>query len=298
MCDERTLGETEEYLLRDGSALTRRHFGALVIGAGVAASLPATADALAVSDAMVEIKTADGVAETFLARPTEGKHPGVLLWPDAWGLRASIRQMARRLAESGYVVLAPNPYYRSTRLPALPEPLDMKDPEVRKRWGTMRALLTTDAINRDALTYLGSLDALPSVDTSRRLGTMGYCMGGAMALLAAAALPGRVGAAASFHGAGLVTDQPDSPHLLVARMKASALIAIAESDDKAQPEAKDTLREAFAAAGLPAEIAVYEGTLHGWCPPDTLVYNEVQAEKAWSRMLALFSSALAPAMPE
>lgn len=297
MCDERTMRETEEYLLRNGSALTRRHFGALVIGAGVAASLPATANALAVSDAMVEIKTPDGVAEAFLARPADGKHPGVLLWPDAWGLRASIRQMARRLAESGYAVLAPNPYYRSTRLPALPEPLDMKDPEVRKLWGTMRTLLTADAVNRDALAYLGYLDTLPSADTSRRLGTMGYCMGGAMALRAAAALPERVGAAASFHGAGLVTDQPDSPHLLVAGMKASGLIAIAESDDKAQPEARDALRGAFTAAGLPAEIEVYEGTLHGWCPPDTLVYNEVQAERAWSRLLALFSSALAPAMP-
>ena len=176
--------------------------------------------------------------------------------------------------------------------------LDMaKDPEVRRLWGTMRTLLTADAVNRDALAYLGHLDTLPSVDTSRKLGTMGYCMGGAMALRAAAALPERVGAAASFHGAGLVTDQPDSPHLLVARMKASGLIAIAESDDKAQPEARDALRGAFTAAGLPAEIEVYEGTLHGWCPPDTLVYNEVQAERAWSRLLALFSSALAPAMP-
>ena len=297
MCDERTLRETEEYLLRNDSTLTRRHFGALVIGAGVAASLPATADSLSVSDDMVEVTTPDGVAEAYLAQPAEGNHPGVILWPDAWGLRASIRQMAHRLAESGYVVLAPNPYYRSTKLPALPEPLDMRDPEVRKLWGTMRALLTTDAVNRDALTYLGYLDALPSVDTSRKLGTFGYCMGGAMALRAAAALPGRVGAAASFHGAGLVTDQPDSPHLLVARMKASGLIAIAESDDKAQPEAKDALRAAFTAAGLTAEIEVYEGTLHGWCPPDTLVYNEAQAERAWRRLLALFSGALAPATP-
>ena len=297
MCDERTLREMEEYSLRNGSALTRRHFGALVIGAGVAASLPRPANALTVSDSMVEVTTPDGVAEAYLAQPADGKHPGVILWPDAWGLRASIRQMAHRLAESGYTVLAPNPYYRSTRLPALPEPLDMKDPEVRKLWGTMRALLTTDAVNRDALTYLGYLDASPSVDTSRKLGTFGYCMGGAMALRAAAALPDRVGAAASFHGAGLVTDKPDSPHLLVARMKASCLVAIAESDDKAQPEAKDALRSAFTAAGLPAEIEVYEGTLHGWCPPDTLVYNEAQAERAWSRLLALYSGALAPAGP-
>jgi carboxymethylenebutenolidase len=173
----------------------------------------------------------------------------------------------------------------------------MKSPEIRKLWGPLRALLTSDAINRDALAYLGYLDTLPLVDTSRKLGTLGYCMGGAMTLRAAAALPDRVGAGASFHGAGLVTDRPDSPHLLVPRMKASCLIAIAESDDKAEPEAKDALRTAFAAAGLPAEIEVYEGTLHGWCPPDTAVYNEVQAERAWSRLLALFSSALAETSP-
>lgn len=293
MCDERTLREMEAYLLRTGSALTRRRFGALVIGAGVAASLPRPANAQDVTDSMIEVTTPDGVAEAYLVQPPGGKHPGVLLWPDAYGLRTAIKQMARRLAKSGYTVLAPNPYYRSTRLPALPEPIDMKSPEVRKLWGPLRALLTADAVTRDALAYLGYLDTLPSVDTSRKLGTLGYCMGGAMALRTAAMLPDRVGAAASFHGAGLVTDKPDSPHLLVARMKASCLIAIAENDDKAQPEAKDALRSAFTAAGLPAEIEVYEGTLHGWCPPDTLVYNEAQAERAWSRLLALFSGALA-----
>jgi carboxymethylenebutenolidase len=217
------------------------------------------------------------------------------MWPDAYGLRAALKQMARRLAESGYTVLVPNPYYRSTRLPALPEPIDMKSPEVRKLWGPLRAPLTADAVTRDALAFLGYLDALPSVESAGKLGTFGYCMGGAMALRAAAALPARVGAAASFHGAGLVTDKPDSPHLLVPRMKASVLIAIAESDDKDQPEAKDALRAAFAAASLPAEIEVYPGTLHGWCPPDTAVYDEAQAERAWSRLLALFSGALAPA---
>jgi carboxymethylenebutenolidase len=292
MCDERTFHEMEDYLLKNGAELTRRRFGAMVVGAGVLAALPAAADALKVNDSMVEVTTPDGVAEAYLVRPEGGKHPGVLMWPDAYGLRAALKQMARRLAESGYTVLVPNPYYRSTRLPALPEPIDMKSPEVRKLWGPLRAPLTADAVTRDALAFLGYLDALPSVDPARKLGTFGYCMGGAMALRAAAALPARVGAAASFHGAGLVTDKPDSPQLLVPRMKASVLIAIAESDDKAQPEAKDALRAAFAAASLPAEIEVYPGTLHGWCPPDTAVYDEVQAERAWSRLLALFLGVL------
>lgn len=294
MCDDRTLREMEEYLLKDATELTRRRFGALVVGAGVIAALPASADALEVTESMVEVTTADGVAEACLVKPAGGRSPGILMWPDAYGLRAALKQMARRLAESGYTVLVPNPYYRSTRLPALPEPIDMKSPEVRKLWGPLRAPLTADAVTRDALAFLKYLDALPSVDSARKLGTFGYCMGGAMALRAAAAIPGRVGAAASFHGAGLVTDKPDSPHLLVPAMRAHCLIAIAESDDKAEPGAKDALRAAFAAASLPAEIEVYEGTLHGWCPPDTAVYNEAQAERAWSRLLALFSGALVP----
>jgi carboxymethylenebutenolidase len=293
MCDERTLRELEEHLRHSGGNLTRRDFSAMVLGAGVAATLPGAANALDVADAMVELKTADGTAEAYFVHPASGGHPGVLIWPDAYGLRAALKQMARRLAESGYVVLVPNQYYRSTRLPALPEPIDMKDPKLRERWGALRAPLTPEAVTRDALAYVAFLDAQQAVDTSRKVGTIGYCMGGPMTLRTAAALPERVGAGASFHGGGLVTDKPDSPHRLVARIKAHYLIAIAENDDEAQPEAKDVLREAFAAAGLPAEIEVYAGTLHGWCPPDTPAYNEAQAERAWSRLLALFDSALA-----
>ena len=168
----------------------------------------------------------------------------------------------------------------------------MKDPKLRERWGVLRAPLTPEAVTRDALAYVGYLDTQQAVDTSRKIGTIGYCMGGPITLRTAAALPGRIGAGASFHGGGLVTDGPDSPHRLIARIKAHYLIAIAENDDKAQPVAKDALREAFAAAGLPAEIEVYAGTLHGWCPPDTPAYNEAQAERAWSRLLALFARAL------
>lgn len=293
MCDERTLRELEEHLLRTGGSLTRRHFGALVIGAGVAATLPGVANALCVTDAVVEVTTPDGTAEAYFVHPSEGTHAGVLIWPDAYGLRPAFRQMARRLAESGYAVLVPNQYYRSTRLPALPEPIDMKDPKLRERWGVLRAPLTPEAVTRDAVAYVGYLDAQPAVNSSRKIGAMGYCMGGSMTLRTAAALPDRIGAGASFHGGGLVTDSADSPHRLVATIKAHYLIAIAENDHKAQPEARDVLRQAFATAGLPAEIEVYEGTLHGWCPPDTLAYNEMQAERAWSRLLALFGSALA-----
>ncbi len=293
MCDERTLREMEEYLHGTDSKLSRRHFGALVIGAGVAATLPRAANAMGVTDAMVEVTTPDGTAEAYFVHPSGGKHPGVLVWPDAYGLRASFRQMARRLAESGYAVLVPNQYYRSTKLPALPEPLDMQDPKIRERWGVLRAPLTAEAVTRDALAYVAYLDSQESVDGSRKMGSIGYCMGGAMTLRTAAALPDRIGAGASFHGGGLVTDKPDSPHRLVAAIKAHYLIAIAGNDDKAQPEAKDVLTEAFAMAGLPAEIEVYEGTLHGWCPPDSRVYDEAQAERAWSRLLALFDGALA-----
>lgn len=293
MCDERTLRELEEFLHGTDSSLTRRHFGALVIGAGVAATLPRAANAMDVADAMVEVTTPDGIAEAYFAHPSEGKHPGVLVWPDAYGLRPAFRQMASRLAESGYAVLAPNQYYRSTRLPALPESPDMQDSKIRERWSVLRAPLTAEAVTRDALAYVDYLDSQPAVDRSRRMGSIGYCMGGSMTLRTAAARPDRIGAGASFHGGGLVTDKPDSPHRLISGITAHYLIAIAENDDKAQPEAKDALRAAFAAAGLPAEIEVYEGALHGWCPPDSRAYNEAQAERAWGRMLALFASALA-----
>ena len=292
MCDERTLREMEESLHGTDSGLSRRQFGALVIGAGVAATLPRAANAMDVTDAMVEVTTPDGTAEAYFVHPAEGRHPGVLVWPDAYGLRASFRQMARRLAESGYAVLVPNQYYRSTKLPALPEPANLQDPAIRERWGMLRAPLTAEAVTRDALAYVAYLDSQESVDGSRKMASIGYCMGGSMTMRTAAAMPDRIGAGASFHGGGLVTDKPDSPHRLVAQIKAQYLIAIAENDDKAQPEAKGVLREAFDAAGLPAEIEVYEGTLHGWCPPDSRVYNEAQAERAWSRMLALFGSGL------
>ena len=153
--------------------------------------------------------------------------------------------------------------------------------------------LNADTNVTDAKAFVSFLDSQSSVDKGRKMGTMGYCMGGPITMRTAAAIPDRIGAGASFHGGGLVTDGPDSPHLLVEKMTAHYLFAIAENDDQRQPEAKDVLRETFEAAGLPAEIEVYEGAMHGWCPPDTPVYHEAQAERAWSRLLALFERALA-----
>ena len=224
--------------------------------------------------------------------PTTGTHPGVLIWPDALGLRPAFEQMGRRLAESGYSVLVVNPYYRTERAPVLPEGASFQDEDTRNTIFALMGSLNAETHVTDARAFIAWLDAQASVDTSRRIGTTGYCMGGPITMRTAAAVPDRVGAGASFHGGGLVTDQPDSPHLLVGDMQAHYLFAIAENDDESDPEAKNVLREVFDQAGLPAEIEVYEGALHGWCPPDMPVYNEAQAERAWSRLLVLFENAL------
>ena len=292
MCDERTIREAEEYLHRSGH-LTRREFGALSAGAGLAMLLPGAAGALEVTAANVEVETPDGTADGHFVHPSSGAHPGVLVWPDALGLRPAFEGMARRLAESGYAVLVVNPYYRSVRAPVLPEGASFRDEATRKKIFPLMRSLTPETIVRDAGAFVGFLDGQDAVASDRKMGTTGYCMGGSMTMRTAAAFPDRVGAGASFHGGRLVTDGSDSPHLLVDKMRAHYLFAIAENDDKKDPEAKNVLRETFASAGLPAEIEVYAGTLHGWCPPDSAVYHEAQAERAWSRLLALFETALA-----
>ena len=288
MCDDRTVTENTEYLR--ATKMTRRQFGAVSAGAGLAILLPRAANAQAVSEADIDVTTPDGVADCFFVHPTSGAHPGVLIWPDAFGLRAAKKQMARRLAESGYSVLVVNQYYRAQRAPIV-DTTNFAD--VRDTLAPLMGSLNADTQTRDAMAFVRFLDTQPAVDRNRKMGTMGYCMGGPFTMRTAAAVPDRVGAAASFHGGGLVTDQADSPHLLVPEMKAQYLFAIAENDDNNQPEAKDVLRDAFARAGLRAEIEVYAGAMHGWCPPDSTVYHEAQAERAWSRLLALFENALA-----
>ncbi len=287
MCDDRTVVDNTEYLR--AKTLTRRQFGAVSAGAGLAMLLPRAANAQAVSETERDVTTPDGVADCYFVHPSSGAHPGVLIWPDAFGLRPALRQMGRRLAESGYSVLVVNQYYRSQRAPIVST---TNFAEVRGTLMPLMGSLNADTQTRDAMAFVSFLDTQPAVDRTRKMGTMGYCMGGPFTVRTAAAVPERIGAAASFHGGGLVTDAADSPHLLVPKMKAHYLFAIAENDDENQPEAKDVLRDAFAAAGLPAEIEVYAGALHGWCPPDSTVYDEALAERAWSRLLVLFENAL------
>ena len=287
MCDERTVVDNDEYL--SAKEMTRRQFGAESAGAGLAVLLTSAANAQAVTESDVDVKTPDGVADCYFVHPSSGSYPGVLIWPDAFGLRPAMKQMARRLAESGYSVLVVNQYYRLQRAPIVSS---TNFAEVRDTVRPLMASLNANTHVTDAKAFVSFLDSQPSVDGRRKMGTMGYCMGGPITMRTAAAVPDRIGAGASFHGGGLVSDRPDSPHLLVPQMQAHYLFAIAENDDTRQPEAKDVLRDAFAQAGLPAEIEVYEGALHGWCPPDTQVYHEAQAERAWSRLLALFERAL------
>jgi len=291
MCDNDSMDDMLEYTLKSGG-LSRRQFGALTIGAGLVSLLPPVANAAAVTESEVEIKTPDGTADAYFAHPSAGAAPGVLVWPDIFGLRPAFRQMGKRLAESGYSVLVINPFYRTKKAPTAPEHADFNDPATRTALFALAGSLTADTAVTDAKAFVAWLDKQPSVDKKRKMATTGYCMGGPLTMRAAATFPDRIGAGASFHGGGLVTDKPDSPHLLVPKMKAQYLFAIAQNDDTKQPEAKTVLREAFDKAKLPAEIEVYAAD-HGWCPPDARVYNADQAEKAWSRMLALFKTALA-----
>ena len=292
MCDDQTVKDNERYLAQSG-LLSRREFGFLAAGAALTALLPRAADAFDVTESEVDVPTPDGTADCYFVHPASGRHPGVIVWPDILGLRPAFRQIGKRLAESGYAVLVVNPYYRSAKAPVVPLGATFQDPSIRETVMPLAQQLSAETHVTDARTFAGFLDQQAAVDTHRKLGTTGYCMGGPMVMRAAATVPERIGAAATFHGGGLVSDGPDSPHLLIPQMKAHFLIAIAANDDEKQPEAKDVLSKAFAAAALPAEIEVYEGALHGWCPPDSAVYNEAQAERAWNRLLALFARALA-----
>jgi carboxymethylenebutenolidase len=294
MCDADTLRDTIEYQLRCG--LSRRDFGALTLGAGLTTMLVPVVrgDELAVTESEVDIHTPDGTADAYFVHPAKGAHAAVIVWPDIYGLRPAFRQMGKRLAGSGYSVLVVNPFYRRQRAPTAPEHADFDDPATRTALMDLRSGIEDPATTQtDAVAFVRWLDTQPAVDRRKRIGTTGYCMGGPLTMRTAAAVPERIGAGASFHGGGLVTDKPESPHLLIPKMQAHYLFAIAENDDKRQPEVKDVLRDAFAKAKLPAEIEVYAGTIHGWCVIDSKVYNHDQAEKAWGRMLVLFKSALA-----
>jgi carboxymethylenebutenolidase len=282
--------------------LSRRDFVALTVVAGLAAATDnlVSAAELPVQTASVEVKTPDGVCDATFIHPTTGSHPAVLIWPDAFGLRPSMVDIGKRISAEGYSVLVPNPYYRMTKAPGI----DMSNfsfqnqADMAKLRPLMGSINAAGAAERDAVAFIAFLDAQKQVNTAKKIGTQGYCMGGPLVMKTVAAVPARVGAGASFHGGGLVTDQPTSPHLLAPKMKARLYIGIAANDDQRQPDAKDKLKEAFAAANVPAEIEVYK-SLHGWCVPDMPagaegpIYNKPDAEKAWAKLVALYKAALA-----
>ncbi len=279
--------------------ISRREFAALslAVGATAAAGISGAA-ATGVTEADVQVPTPSGICDAALIHPQgQGRWPAVILFVDAFGLRPAMRDMAKRLAVDGYTVLVPNPYYRSTKAPGIDPGFDFTNTADRAKLDALRAPMTGDAVMQDAAAYVKFLDSQASVDRHAKMGVFGYCMGGPMTVQAAAAVPARIGAGASFHGGGLVTDKPDSPHLLVANIKAQYYFGIAANDDQRQPDAKTKLDAAFHAANLPAKIEVYEGTLHGWCVKDMPlqagkpIYNEPLAERAWNELVALYKRA-------
>ena len=275
---------------------SRREFVAATAALGLTATGIGRGGEMKVVEENVEVKTADGTCDAAFIHPATGSHPAVLFWTDAFGLRPSMREMGKRLAADGYCVLVPNPYYRNSKSPQFPDASKVDFATDRAKFMPLMASLQQSGVaESDAKAYFAWLDSQKSVDHKKKAGTQGYCMGGALALRSAAAVPNRVGAAASFHGGGLVTDKPDSPHLLAPKIKAKLYIAIAANDDQKQPEAKDELRKAFGSA---ADIEVFEHDQHGWCVPDMPaaegkpIYNKADADRAWSKLLALYKSAL------
>src|SRR5437660_10851646 len=274
--------------------LSRREFVTVSMAAGLAmAAGSSSAMELQVVETNVEVKTPDGVCDAAFIHPATGSHPGVLIWPDAFGLRPSMRDIGKRIAAEGYSVLVPNPFYRKAKAPVIDNPsaFNFQNPaDMAKLQPLMASINAPGAAEKDAVTFVAFLDAQKEVNKAKKIGTQGYCMGGPLVVKTAAALPNRVGAGASFHGGGLVTDKPDSPHLLAPKIKARMYFAVASNDDARQPDAKDKLKEAFAAANVPAEIEVYPGALHGWCVPDmptqngTPIYNKPDAERAWVKL--------------
>jgi carboxymethylenebutenolidase len=247
----------------------------------------------------VEIKTPDGTCDAAFIHPKSGSHPGVLIWTDAFGLRPSMRDIGRRLAAEGYSVLVPNPFYRVAKDSFSDASTFNFQTDRDKIMPLMASVTAAGNAEKDAVAYVAFLDAQKEVDTAKKIGTQGYCMGGPLVVRTAATLPDRIGAGASFHAGGLVTANPDSPHLLAPKIKARMYFGIASNDDQSQPDAKDTLKVAFAEAQPPAEVEVYAGALHGWCVPDmpmqngAPIYNKAEAERAWRKLIALYKAALA-----
>jgi carboxymethylenebutenolidase len=293
--------KTAEKQIDNPNELSRRDFVAMSMAAGlVMATGAGSAAELPVVEKNVEVKTPDGMCDALFIHPTTGTHPGVLVWPDAFGLRPAMRDIGKRIAAEGYAVLVPNPFYRVAKAPVIQDPssFSFQNPaDMAKLRPLMASVQAAGAAEKDAAAYIAFLDAQSQVAKNKKIGTQGYCMGGPLVVRTAAAVADRVGAGASFHGGGLVTDAPESPHLLAPKIKARMYFAVASNDDARQPDAKDKLREAFSAAKVPAEIELYQ-SLHGWCVPDmpmqngAPIYNKPDAERAWAKLVALYKAAL------
>jgi carboxymethylenebutenolidase len=283
--------------------LSRRDFVSMTIGAGIAAAGGSELLAQAqVVETTVNIKTPDGTCDAAFIHPPNGAYPGVIIWPDAFGLRPSLREMGRRLSGSGYSVLVVNPFYRVAKAPVFEDAsnFNFSDPPQRaKLTPLMGSITAAGAVEKDAPAFVAWLDSQPQVDKTKKIGTQGYCMGGPLVMRTAASVPTRIGAGGSFHGGGLVTNNPDSPHLLAPKIKAKMYFGVAANDDAQQPDAKTKLKEAFDAAKNPAEIEVYSQSQHGWCISDMPkqangqpIYNKPDADRAWTKLLALYKAGL------
>jgi carboxymethylenebutenolidase len=279
--------------------LQRREFVGLTVAAGLAATAGTAAAALEVVETNVDIKTPDGTCDAAFFHPKTGTYAGVLIWPDAFGLRPSLRGIGRRLAAEGYSVLVPNPFYRVAKDPFTDASTVDFAKERAKITPLMTSVNTAGNAEKDAVAYVAFLDAQTQVDKKKKIGTQGYCMGGPLVFKTVATMSNRVGAGATFHGGGLVTDKPDSPHLLIPKFKAHMYLAVAASDDTRQPDAKDKLKAAFAAAHVPGDVEVYTGMIHGWCVRDMPmqdgkpIYNKPEAERAWGHLESLYKTSLA-----
>ena len=285
MCDD----DIHVGLIHDPT-VSRRTFGlmtAAVAGLGSAAHAQTN-----VTETDVEVKTADGVADAALFYPKgKGTWPAVLIWTDIAGLRPVFRDMGRRLASQGYVVLVPNPFYRSVKGVVATPGFDFANPTDRARVMGYRGAMTNDGVDKDAAAYVAFLDAQPQTNKKKKVGVQGYCMGGPLSFRTAAAVPGRIAAVGSFHGGGLTTKTPDSPHLLIPKTNAGYVVAVAQNDDKNQPDSKDILKAAFAEAKKTATVEVYPAN-HGWCVKGSAVYDEAPAEKAWAELTKLYKARL------
>ena len=295
--------EKQEQSTETADGVSRRDFVTLSVAAGLAVAAGSTSAAeLPVVETNVQVTTPDGTCDAAFIHPSSGSHPGVLIWPDAFGLRPSMRDIGKRIAAEGYSVLVPNPFYRVAKAPVIQDiaSFSFQNPaDAAKLQPLMASINAAGAAEKDAVAFVAFLDAQAAVNKAKKMGTQGYGMGGPLVVRTAATVPDRIGAGASFHGGGLVTNTPGSPHLLAPKIKARMYFAVASNDDARQPDAKDKLREAFAAAKVPAEIEVYAGALHGWCVADmplqngNPIYNKPDAERAWGKLVALYKTALA-----